>query len=139
MSVKQQRSACFCLELWNRCHRRRCPDRFDCQCRNGSQFYSSVFTIKRECIDLSWLCDGIRDCSGGEDEVDCVCADDQFQCNVCKRVDECDDGIPFHQCINKTRVGDRKKDCRNGRDESELDLRYLKVLILLFTNIVVNN
>ena len=114
----------FYLDRWNDCHRL-CDDRFNCWCG---------FSSDRECIDLSWLCDGIPDCSGGQDEVDCVCSDDQFQCNVCKRDDECDDGIPIHQCIDESRVDDRRSDCRNENDESQPVSRYLKVIKLFNVN-----
>ena len=105
----------FYLDVWNDCHRRNCVARFNCRCGN------SIFTTDRECIDLSWLCDGIPDCSGGEDEMNCVCSDDEFQCNYCGRGDECDDGIPLYQCIDESRVDDGSKDCGNGNDELERD------------------
>ena len=99
---------------------------------------SGLFTNEPECIDISWLCDGIPDCSGGEDELFCVCSDDQFQCNVCGRDDECDDGIPFHECIDESRVDDGRwdllnGDCLNGNDEPQL-VRYLKVIKLFNIN-----
>ena len=131
--TQQQLMKLFYLGGWNNCHRRHCDDRFNCRCgfsSDGSLFVLDSFTNDRECIDLSWLCDGIPDCSGGQDEVDCVCSDDEFQCNVCKRDDECDDGIPFHQCIDDSRVDDGNEDCLNGNDES----RYLKVIKLFNVN-----
>ena len=119
----------FYLDAWNECHRRNCDDRFNCRCGDYE------FTNDRECIDLSWLCDGIPDCSHGEDERDCVCSDDQFQCNVCKGDDKCDDGIPIHQCINESRVDDGWRyngDCLN--DEPQPVSRYLKVIKLFNVN-----
>ena len=134
----------FYLDNWNNCHRRNCDDRFNCRCGDSSdrEFGDYYFgsgsddfsTNDRECIDLSWLCDGIPDCSGGEDEVDCVCSDDQFQCNVCKRDDECDDGIPIRQCIDESRVDDGGWDCVDGNDESQPVSRYLKVIKLFKVN-----
>ena len=130
-------SILFYLDDWNNCHRRSCDDRYNCPCDpdssdipdNFSGDYSDLFTNDRECIDLSWLCDGIPDCSGGEDERDCVCSDDEFQCNNCGHDDECNDGIPIHQCINESRVNDGRRnpplDCWNANDE-----RYLKVIKL---------
>ena len=121
----------FYLDEWNNCHRRNCDDRFNCRCKN----YDSGLIYDRECIDLSWLCDGIPDCSGGQDERGCVCSDDQFQCNVCGRDDKCDDGIPIHQCIDESRVDDGRIDCWNGNDESAYQLvRYLKVIKLFNVN-----
>ena len=122
----------FYLDYWNKCHRRLCDDRFNCRCRIDR------LNIDRECIDLSWLCDGIPDCSGGQDERDCVCSDDEFQCNVCRRDDKCDDGIPLHQCIDESRVDDGRiggrRNCWNGNDESQPVSRYLKVIKLFNVN-----
>ena len=130
----------FYLVEWNNCHQPCGPDRFNCQCRyyRDNRYYIDWYASERECIDLSWLCDGYSDCSGGEDEVHCVCSDDEFQCNDCERGNECDDGIPLHQCIHKKWVDDDQRDCKNENDES----RYLKifnVLFSLFTNITVNS
>ena len=124
----------FYLDEWNNCHRRNCDDRFNCRCGDDFDSIDNYFTIDRECIDLSWLCDGIPDCSGGQDERDCVCSDDQFQCNVCKRDDKCDDGIPLHRCIDEWRVDDGDEDCLNGNDESQPVSRYLKVIKLFNVN-----
>ena len=132
----------FYLDLWNNCHRINCDDRFNCRCRanrsdNIGGFIRALSTSDRECIDLSWLCDGIPDCSGGEDEVHCVCSDDEFQCNVCGRDDECDDGIPWNQCIDESRVDDGRRgrfpwgDCWNENDKHD---RYLKVIKLFNVN-----
>ena len=140
----------FYLDLWNNCHRIHCDDRFNCRCRANrfdddyilNDIYRALLTSDRECIDLSWLCDGIPDCSGGEDEVDCVCSDDEFQCNVCGRDDECDDEIPWNLCIDESRVRDGGtgwyslgsgdvNDCWNGNDEPD---RYLKVIKLFNVN-----
>ena len=107
----------FYSDQWNNCHRDLCPGRFNCRCRRNN--FVDLSAIDRECIDLSWLCDGILDCSGGQDERDCVCSDDEFQCNVCGRDDECDDGILIHQCINESQVDDGRSNCWNGNDEPE--------------------
>ena len=129
----------FYLDLWNNCHRINCGDRFNCRCRANPLFIASVGralrTSNRECIDLSWLCDGIPDCSRGKDEMDCVCSDDEFQCNVYGR----DDGIPWNQCIDESRVRDGwtwrdsryGSECWNGNDEL---VRYLKVIKLFNVN-----
>ena len=115
----------FYLDDWNDCHRLNCDDQFNCRCRYGIN--------DRECIDLSWLCDGIPDCSDGQDEWRCVCSDDEFQCNVCERDDECDDGIPIHECIDESQVDDGFQDCWNGNDEPQPD-GYLKVIKLFNVN-----
>ena len=130
---QQQLMKLFYLDAWNNCHRRNCDDRFNCRCED-----IDYFTNDRECIDLSWLCDGIPDCSDGQDERRCVCSDDEFQCNVCGRDDKCDDGIPLHQCIDESRVDDGRRnswgDCWNGNDEPQPVSRYLKVIKLFNVN-----
>ena len=117
----------FCVDEWNDCHGRSCQNQFNCRCRDDFDYYSGIFTNERECIDLSWVCDGIRDCSGEEDEVDCVCSDDEFQCNDCARDEKCDDRIPIYQCISNTWVDDGVKwrpwsprGCINWKDEPEI-------------------
>ena len=97
------------LGHWNECHQMACEDQFNCECRNDLDVVSGIQSNKRECINLSWLCDGFPDCSDAQDERDCFCSDDEFQCNNCSRDDTCDDGIPIYQCINKTLVNDGKK------------------------------
>ena len=107
---------------WNECHEHMCAeDQFDCKCRRD------VHTGEKECIDIAWLCDGIPDCRDEEDETDCICSKDEYQCNNCIRGEECDDEIPYHQCINMSKVKDGKQDCFNGNDEPQ---RYLKLIIL---------
>ena len=133
----------FYLDYWNNCHRRNCGDRFNCRCGNFD-----FFTNDRECIDLSWLCDGIPDCSGGQDEVNCVCSDDQFQCNVCKRDDKCDDGIPIHQCINESRVDDveerllererRTSTCQVSESNQIIQRKQIQKLLLPLANFIAN-
>ena len=146
---QQQLMKFFCLDDWNDCHRRNCDDQFNCLCRIYSNFTEAYedhedyedyedykengydpFTNDSKCIDLSWLCDVTPDCSKGEDERDCVCSDDEFQCNVCGRDDECDDGIPFYQCIDESRIDNGRLDCWNENDEP----RYLKVMQLFEHN-----
>ncbi|KAL3890581.1 hypothetical protein ACJMK2_002863 [Sinanodonta woodiana] len=58
---------------------------------------------RRKCISTSYFCDGIPDCQGGTDELNCAeCTASQFECNnhVCVPASQRCDGIP--QCGDKS-------------------------------------
>ena len=64
----------------------------------------------KPCIPLSWQCDGAPDCIGEEDEQNCGCDPDQFQCKetAITSTSRC---IPLsHRC-------DHTHDCKNSEDE----------------------
>ena len=126
--MPQTISQVFCLVEWNKCHRtaRSCPGQFNCKCRQDDSssipYLSSLrYTVRnKECIDLSWVCDGVHDCEDGEDERDCVCSEDQFQCHNCTEGEEfeaCGDAVPVYQCLPQMLVGDGKQHCYNGNDD----------------------
>eukprot|EP00057_Strongylocentrotus_purpuratus_P014581 XP_011669055.1 PREDICTED: prolow-density lipoprotein receptor-related protein 1-like [Strongylocentrotus purpuratus] len=96
-----------------------------------------------ECVyDPYWVCNGVRECSNGEDEFDCpVCGEDEYPCSfdttcfdesdVCDGIYDCPVGIDeFNctgcfacsgnsECLTDARVCDFYDDCPGGEDESE--------------------
>ena len=76
------------------------PNTFTCQSNKDQNTYP--------CIDMSRVCDGIRNCHGGEDEQQTcpprTCQPHQFQCN---------NGI----CISARFKCDHDNDCGDNSDE----------------------
>ncbi|CAL1298849.1 unnamed protein product [Larinioides sclopetarius] len=76
-------------------------------CRSDNQMICEDGT----CIDTIRVCDGVRDCSFGEDEQNCgitTCPPGQFQC----------DGS---RCVDERRRCDGRPDCADGFDESDCE------------------
>ncbi|XP_067875628.1 transmembrane protease serine 6 isoform X2 [Heterodontus francisci] len=83
----------------------------------GIQFYYSLFNQSDPCPDevlcsVSGLCvpecDGLKDCSNGVDENNCVCPA-QFQCTE------------GNTCVSLLNVCNQHKDCDTGSDEENCD------------------
>ena len=98
------------------CHGSECNSLgFSCNCRSRIMGNLANPTNESYCIEYSWICNGLADCEDGSDEIDCICEEDQFQCNTCKRsVASCNE--PFY-CIPAAKVGDGEIDCMLETDE----------------------
>ncbi|CAB3369363.1 Hypothetical predicted protein [Cloeon dipterum] len=70
----------------------------------------SVTKIKSKsliCLPRISRCNGTKECPFGDDETDCGCRDDLYECTG------------SHKCIIKSWVCDGRKDCLDGEDEAE--------------------
>nr|XP_054748066.1 suppressor of tumorigenicity 14 protein homolog [Lytechinus pictus] len=98
-----------------------------------------------KCIHTNNKCNGVAECTDGEDEEDCTCASWQFQCPnstcipgwlTCDGSDDCSDGSDeqncpacpgrYHQCTDKRCISldklcDGTPDCANDEDEQNCE------------------
>uniref|UniRef100_A0A1B6CT02 FZ domain-containing protein n=1 Tax=Clastoptera arizonana TaxID=38151 RepID=A0A1B6CT02_9HEMI len=76
---------------------------------SGPQCYGNEFRcLDGTCIPQRWVCNGVRDCSSGADELNCsnfTCSEDKFRCKSDSK------------CIPVQWKCDTKVDCEDGSDE----------------------
>lgn len=91
-----------------------CDDRIECD--DGSDELSSAGCSTFECEDGTrlpevWVCDGLADCAGREDEPDDTCSDRRFTC------------ASSDYFIPKAWECDTRLDCEDGSDEADCEGR----------------
>ncbi|XP_049767503.1 low-density lipoprotein receptor-like isoform X2 [Schistocerca cancellata] len=77
---------------------------------SSGQPYEGIPCDQENCVPLTWVCDGERDCDSGADEAHCGqrrCPSDKFECTVRGSV----------ACLDKKQVCDGHVDCQDGSDE----------------------
>ena len=53
------------------------------------------------------MCDGVKDCENGSDEIECSCSEDEFQCS--RRIEGGNVHDNLYQCISLNSTKDGKR------------------------------
>ena len=91
------------------------------ECKLNLFMYVSLLLHICFLIQKTWVCDGIHDCSRGEDEFKCEpkCEENQFRCgNVISYNSTSVISRSTVTCIGKKHVCDGKKDCPKGEGKT---------------------